>query len=72
MISIQFGAVSRITEKQVLHSDYLIEIIKKKNNKMGKIHLFTVVFAVLCVSVYCNETTDFLKGTSKDYISPVS
>lgn len=39
---------------------------------MGKIQLFTVVLALLCISVYCNETTDFLKGTSKDYISPVS
>lgn len=40
---------------------------------MGKVQLFTVVLALLCVSAYCSETSDdFLKGTSKDYLSPVS
>lgn len=42
-------------------------------NKMGKVQLFFVVLALLCVSAYCSETAgEFLKGTSKDYISPVS
>lgn len=39
---------------------------------MYKVQLYTILLALLCVSVYCNETTDILKGTSRDYLSPVS
>lgn len=61
-------------QKRSVFREHLIEEAEQfliSIARMGKIQLCTVGLLLFCLSVYCNETTDHLKGTSRQFLTPV-